>query len=294
MTVLKDASEITRALTGLDRRYTANMPGWEPIEEADLLGRSAVVCAAHAGYTEPEYGIDRRGWRPPVRLIDGPALSGLGGVLQAENNLLVRLRFQPDAYSLRLILDSQRIVSHRAANLDVSASTGRDFAARWTERAETYMLLVDQTRNLRGLVGHGVAAAEGALAASRIRNLDPGALAELRALRHLDVLFTHIDRRIAETIAASADDRSYLLRVGIPRVDLTAGGPIKKQRARHIPLDIPKRAPVLDTAKNRLMPPLAEPIATRTSARSRETFAVIFDAGTHRRATAVQQSDLSL
>ncbi len=227
MTVLKDASEITRALTGLDRRYTAAIPDWEPIDEADLLGRAAVVCAAHAGYSEPDYAVDRSGWRPPVRLADGPTLPGLGGVLQAENNLLVRLSYQPDAYSLRLILDSQRIVSHHAANLAPAVSGHRDVAAMWAERAETYSLLVDQTRNLRGLVGHGVAAAQGALAASRIRGIDPNTPVEARALRHLDALFTHIDRRIADTIAAGADDRSYLMRIGIPRVDLSAGGAVK-------------------------------------------------------------------
>src|SRR3546814_1010411 len=81
MTVLKDASEITRALTGLDRRYTAAVPDWEPIDEADLLGRAAVVCAAHAGYSEPDYAVDRSGWRAPVRLADGPTLPGLGGVV---------------------------------------------------------------------------------------------------------------------------------------------------------------------------------------------------------------------
>src|SRR3546814_2024051 len=107
MTVLKDASEITRALTGLDRRYAAAMRGWEPIDEADLLGRAAVVCAAHAGYSEPDYAVDRPGWRPPVQIGRAPTLPGLGGVLQAENNLLVRLSYQPDAYSLRLILRSE-------------------------------------------------------------------------------------------------------------------------------------------------------------------------------------------
>lgn len=151
-------------------------------------------------------------------------------------------------------------------------SGGRELGAKWAERAETYTLLVDQTRNLRGLVGHGVAAAEGALAASRMQKLSPDSPAEARALRHLDALFTHIDRRIAETIAAGADDRSYLMRVGIPRVDLATGGAVKEQRARHIPLDVPKRAPALDTAKNRLMPIPTASTATSTSTPSREAF----------------------
>lgn len=292
MTVLKDASEITRALTGLDRRYTAAIPDWEPIDEADLLGRAAVVCAAHAGYSEPDYAVDRSGWRPPVRLADGPTLPGLGGVLQAENNLLVRLSYQPDAYSLRLILDSQRIVSHHAANLAPAVSGHRDVAAMWAERAETYSLLVDQTRNLRGLVGHGVAAAQGALAASRIRGIDPNTPVEARALRHLDALFTHIDRRIADTIAAGADDRSYLMRIGIPRVDLSAGGAVKQQRSRHIPLDVPPGAPVLATAKTRLTPKPDEPRVPVGSARSRASFTQSVETG--QRQGPQPRSELSL
>lgn len=273
MTVLKDAAEITRALTGLDRRSTAAVRGWEPIAEADLLGRAAVVCAAHAGYSEPDYSVDRRGWRPPVRLADGPTLPGLGGVLQAENNLLVRLSYQPDGYGLRLILDSQRVVSHHAADLAHAVPSGDDLGVKWAQRADTYTLLIDQTRNLRGLVGHGVAAAHGALAAARVQNLNHSIPVEPRALRHLDTLFTHIDRRISETIIAGADDRSYLMRIGIPRIDLSAGGAVKQQRSRHIPLDVPPGALVLDTAKKRLMPESSEPHAPTGAARSRASFA---------------------
>lgn len=273
MTVLKDAAEVTRALTGVDRRYATAVAGWEAIVDADLLGRAAVVCAAHAGYGDPDYSVDRRGWRPPVRLADGLTLPGLGGVLQAENNLLVRLRYQPDGHSLRLILDSQRIVSHHAAALAPTVRGGRELAARWVERANTYTLLVDQTRNLRGLVGHGVAAAQGALAASRIRNLTPGTPVEPRALRHLDALFTHIDHRIADTIKAGADDRSYLIRVGIPRVDLTSGGgAVKQQRSRHVPLDVPKRSLVLITTEARLRPTLPPLEAPANAVQRRSAF----------------------
>lgn len=172
-TVLKDAAEVTRALTGIDRHYTTAIPGWEPIEEADLLGRAAVVCAAHAGYDPPDYAVDRHGWRPPAQLVEGPGLPGLAGVLQAENNLLVHLRHQPDGYSLRLIMDSQRIVSTRAALLSQSMPGHQELADKWERRSATYDLLIDQTRNLRGLLGTGHAAGEGALAASRIQNLNP-------------------------------------------------------------------------------------------------------------------------
>ena len=271
MTVLKDAAEVTRAIVGLDRRHAASTR-WAPIEERDLLGRAAVVCAAHSGYSEPDYTVDRHGWRPPVTLADGPVLSGLGGVLQAENNILVRLRYQPDGHSLRLILDSQRIVSHHAAELARTTPEASQLNEKWAVRSQTYALLIEQTRNLRGLIGHGGAAAEGAVAASRISSLYADTPVDQRQLRHLDALFDHIDRRIAETIAKGADDRSYLMRIGIPRVDLSVGGAVKQQRSRHIPLDAPKRAPALVTVDQRLRPRATRVPDSPVSAADREAF----------------------
>lgn len=291
MTVLKDASEVARALTGLDRHYAAAVPGWEPITDAELLGRAAVVCAAHAGYSEPDYSVDRRGWRPPVQVVDGPVLPEFDGVLQAQNNLLVHLRHQPDAYSLRIILDSQRIVSARAAAISNVAGAPAAVVERWRHRSETFRLLIDQTRNLRGLVGTGHAAGQGALAAARIRDLPASARTGSQQLRHLDALFTHIDQRLAETIAAGADDRSYLMRVDLPRIDLSEPGAVKPQRARHIPLDVPRRAPVLDTAKNRLTPRRTVPAWSPVSTTQRRELTDAIDAA-HR--STPKSPDLSL
>lgn len=291
MTVLKDASEVTRALTGLDRHYSTAVPGWEPITEADGLGHAAVVCAAHAGYDKPDYSIDQRGWRPPVQLADGPALPGLDGVLQAQNNLLVHLRHQPDAYSLRLIFDSQRIVSARAAAIGNVAGAPTTVAERWLRRSDTYRLLIDQTRNLRGLVGTGHAAGQGALAAARIRDLPATARPRPQQLRHLDALFAHIDQRLAQTIAAGAADRSYLMRVDLPRIDLNEPGAVKPPRARHIPLDVPRRAPVLDTIKNRLATRPTAPACSPSSATQRRAFTDAIDTA---RRSAPKLPDLSL
>src|SRR3546814_13459090 len=96
MTVLKDAAEVARALTGLDRHYSAAVPGWEPITEADGLGRAAVVCAAHAGYDKPDHSVYQRGARPPVHLVDAPALPGLARVLQAQHNQTHNRPHQPE------------------------------------------------------------------------------------------------------------------------------------------------------------------------------------------------------
>ena len=62
----------------------------------------------------------------------------------------------------------------------------------------------------------------GALAAARMDNLSPADIVSGNQLRHLDALFTHIDRRIAAITRAGASDRSYLLRVTIPRIDLSS------------------------------------------------------------------------
>jgi len=272
MTVLKDASEVARALTGLDRHNSAAVHGWEPITEAEGLGRAAVVCAAHAGYDKPDYSVDQRGWRPPVQLVDGPALPGLDGVLQAHNNLLVHLRHQPDAYSLRLIFDSQRIVSRDAVELCNQSPSREQIAAKWDHRHETYRQLIDQSRNLRGLVGNGLAAADGALAAARMDNLSPADIVSGNQLRHLDALFTHIDRRIAAITRAGASDRSYLLRVTIPRIDLSSPGPIKEQRARHVPLDVPTKARLLVTVDRRLRAPEPRRPVSPSSATERAAF----------------------
>lgn len=272
MTVLKDASEVARALTGLDRHYRAAVPGWEPITEADGLGRAAVVCAAHAGYDKPDYSVDQRGWRPPVQLVDGPALPGLDGVLQAQNNLLVHLRHQPDAYSLRLIFDSQRIISRGAVEFCNLSPNPEQVAAKWDHRHETYRQLIDQSRNLRGLVGNGLAAADGALAAARMKNLSPAEAVSGNQLRHLDALFTHIDRRIAAITRAGASDRSYLLRVAIPRIDLSCPGAVKEQRARHVPLDAPTRARLLVTVDRRLRAPEPRRPVSPSSATERAAF----------------------
>ncbi|HEV8528850.1 MAG TPA: hypothetical protein VGS60_15085, partial [Actinomycetes bacterium] len=100
MTVLKDAAEVARALVVLDKRYE-NIPGWIPIRERGRLDRAAQVCAVFAGYDEPDYSVDRKGWRPPPATINGGPLPCIGGVLQAEHNMLVHLARFPDALNLR-------------------------------------------------------------------------------------------------------------------------------------------------------------------------------------------------
>src|SRR3546814_18448047 len=82
------------------------------------------------------------------------------------------------------------------------------------------------------------------------------------------------------------------MRSGIPRVDLSAGGAVKQQRSRHIPLDVPPGAPVLATAKNRLTPKPDEPRVPVGSARSRASFTQSVETG--QRQEPQPPSELSL
>ena len=75
----------------------------------------------------------------------------------AQHNLLLHLIKFPDAQSLRVVMDSQRIVSLEATRRLTNSNP--ELAARWQRRAETYGRLVHQTRDVGGLYGKGGLAA---------------------------------------------------------------------------------------------------------------------------------------
>jgi hypothetical protein len=287
MTVLKDAAEITRGLVVLDRRY-AGIPGWKSLQAQGRLGRAAEVCAAFAGNEEPDYTVDLRGWRPPIATVGGPALPGIAGVLQAEHNLLVHLTEFPTARNLRLVLDSQRVLSSEAA-LRVR-DTAPTLAAKWSTRARTYAALVRATRDLGGLVGAGGhAAAEGANAFDRLRRLRADADSETNPLRHFDPLFTRIDDRLSDIIEQGARERLYFLRVMLPRVVDEPEHLIKPVRERYVPISSPVQTALLDIVRNQLRPPPTAPIPLSGAARSRGN---LHDAITHR--PEPRRNDLSM
>ena len=109
-TLIGDIAATVRALVVLDARY-ATIPGWERLHRADRLGWAALACALDASLDPPDYSIDMRGWRPKTKVITGPAKPGLLGVLQAEHNLTIRMQAFPSAMNLRLVVDSQRLLS---------------------------------------------------------------------------------------------------------------------------------------------------------------------------------------
>ena len=277
MTLTKDAAEITRGLVGLDRRYEG-IPGWEKLKDQGRLGRAAEVCTTFAGYGEQDYSADLRGWRPPVAVAEGPPTPGLSGILQDEHNLLVHLGQFPNAHSMRLILDSQHIVSHEAATR--IGTTLPALADKWNARAETFAALLHQTRNIRGLLGDGgPAAAQGALVAARAQRLarvnsDHGPI-----LLQLDRLFNRVDNRLTEVIEHGISERLYFLRVKLPRVTNESVGLVRQQRVRYAPINSAIQSDLTGIVRTRLRPP---PTQTRPPAGARQSRLDFEAAITHR------------
>jgi len=267
MTVLKDAAQVARALVVLDKRYE-NIPGWTPIRERGRLDRAAQVCAVFAGYDEPDYSVDQKGWRPPPATIDGGPLPGIGGVLQAEHNMLVHLAQFPTALNLRRVMDGQRILSHDAARR--APNVAPELIEKWLEREQTYKRLIDETRNVGGLIGSGgLAAAEAANAVSRLRQVHVNEITRPEPLRDLDKLFTRADARVSAVIEQGVAERLYFVSVKVPRIVDGAGQLVSPARERYAPITSPVQADLIAIARYRLRPAPAVPAAPAGADESR-------------------------
>jgi hypothetical protein len=253
LTVLKDAAEVTRGLVVLDKRY-GNIPGWVPIRERARLDRAAQVRAAFAGDVEPNYSVDQKGWRPPSATIDGGPVPGIGGVLQAEHNMLVHLSKFPTALNLRRVMDGQRILSHEAARR--APNIAPDLIEKWLEREQTYKRLIDETRNVGGLAGDGgLAAAEAANAVGRLRPIHVDEITRPEPLRDLDKLFTRTDARMAAIIEQGVAERLYFVSVKAPRIVDGTGRIVSPARERYVPINSPVHTDLLAITRHQLRPP---------------------------------------
>jgi hypothetical protein len=279
LTVLSDAADVVRGLVALDRRY-AGVPGWETLTGQRRLQRAAEVCAAQARCAEPDYTIDLRGWRPAPWLAAGPALTGLAGIIQAQHDLLLQLDEFPNAHSLRVVMDSQRVVA-RAVSLRIAA-VAPGLAAKWATRSQTYGALVRATRDLGGMLGTSNAAGHGSIAAGRADKLDNQPLTDARQLRHLDWLFARIDERVCAAVQAGADQRLYFLRVPLPRIDDQAPGMVKGRRHRFVPITSSGPAELTGLVRTLLLPCPARPTRPSSPAGAAQGRADFAAAITHR------------
>ena len=281
LTVLKDAAEVTRGLVVLDKRYD-NIPGWVPIRERARLDRAAEALAAFARDVEPDYSVDQKGWRPPSATIDGGPLPGIGGVLQAEHNMLVHLSKFPTALNLRRVMDGQRILSHEAARR--APNVAPELIEKWLEREQTYKQLIDETRNVGGLVGHGgLAAAEAANAVSRLRRIHVDEITRPEPLFDLEKLFTRADARLAAIIEQGVAERLYLVSVKAPRIVDGTGQLVSPARERYIPIHSPVHTDLLAISRHQLRPPPVTPVGSAGANESREEMRESIDHRTGRR-----------
>jgi hypothetical protein len=266
-TLIGDIAATVRALVVLDARY-ATIPGWERLDHADRLGWAALACALDASLDPPDYSIDMRGWRPKTKVITGPAKPGLLGVLQAEHNLTIRMRAFPSAMNLRLVVDSQRLLSGGLATRVQKIEPALHEA--WRDRELTYVDLQRELRNLGGNVGvGGLAVAEGANAWNRLKALPPDAPMDPRMLHAFTKLFAMLDARIADAVEAGLQRRAYFLRVKVPGVVANNGQVVARVQERFIPPTEAGHAPILGLVRERLRPPSEPAAAPPGAARSR-------------------------
>ncbi|QZY27833.1 hypothetical protein [Nocardioides coralli] len=277
LTVIKDAADVVRAVVSLDRRY-ANIPGWQALKEPGRLGRAAETCATRAGYGEPDYTVDLRGWRPEPTLIEGPELPGITGVLQAQHNLLIHLGTFPTAHNLRVVLDSQRIVSREAARR--LQTVDPTVAVRWERRAESYGRLVHETRDLGGMVGNGgPAAGQGSVAAVRMEKLGRDGLADPPQNRRLQRVSAGIDDRICNVIEHGVAQRLYFQRINVPGLGDHNGELVRVTRQTFVPITTPVQTELLAIVRSDLRPTPIQRKAPKGAAQSR----LDFEAALHHR-----------
>lgn len=247
-----DVAAITQALVVLDQRYR-NTPKWETLPQAARLGWSALAAALDVNLGQPDYSVDEIGWRPLTKPIRSPAKPGILGVLQAEHDLLVRLRAFPHVVNLRLVVDSQRLISSQLVPYAVRIDTA--LADRWQARAATYTLLQQHLRDLGGLLGTGeLAAAEAATAVSRLKTVKPGTIVEPRILGGFHMLFDRIDRRIADIVEEGIERRAFAQRVTLPRLVSGTGQLVHPVRERYRPLTSADELPLVGTVREHLRP----------------------------------------
>ena len=248
--VVSDVSAITQALVVLDRRYR-RVPGWTHLEQGANLGWAALAAALDVNMTVPDHSLDTAGWQPRVRPMRGRVPAGLLGVLQAEHNVLAGLNHFPHALRLRLVVDSQRVLSARLSPLVRRTEPAQ--VQFWDERAGTYAQIQRQLRDIGGISGGGArAATEAANVVARLKAIDASTVIEPRALAGFRMLAERIDDRIAAVVEEGFERGDFVERVKLPRLDATSGKLVHPVRARYRPVLEAEEHPLLQTVRQRL------------------------------------------
>lgn len=275
-TVLKDVAAIVQALVILDHRY-AHTPGWEKLRSSGWLGWNALATGLEASIGPPDYTVDHRGWRPPLRFIRGPARPGILGVLQAEQNLLVRLTAAAAPINLRLAVSSQMVISAALA----ARTTDVDIQHGWQTRAETYKLIGQALRDVHpGHASHGAAAAQEANnIIARIADLSADATLDNKVLAAFDKRFTALDGRLADLIENGIRNNVILRRTKVARIDAASPAMVKPVRRRVAPMARSSDAELLSILDARLRPfPTAKPPLKAADSRADLYAAIVTEA----------------
>lgn len=250
--VVGDVAAVTQALIVLDRRYT-NTPGWRHLSQPARLGWATLAAALDVNLGQPDYTVDRLGWRPRAKPISGPTKPGILGVLQAEHNAVARASALPSMASLRYLVDSQRLLSHHL--VPIAARVDPRLADRWQARATTYRNIQRELRSLGGILGTGTSAAtEGANAVARIRALPSDLLVEPRILGGFQLLFGRLDTRVADIFERSIERGVLFERIQLPRLDEDTGSLVTPVCERFVPTDANSHRELLAMVNRDLRP----------------------------------------
>lgn len=258
-----DVAAVTQALVVLDQRYL-NIPGWERLAEPGRLGWAALATALDVSLGQPDYSIDDTGWRPRTHELRIGPQKGILGVLQAEHDLLVRLKSFPTAMNLRLIVDSQQRLSRRLSPMVERTDAGR--SETWRARAASYSRLKQHLRNVGGRIGKGgPAVAEALNAVTRLRVLPADTIIEPRVAAGFQTLFDGIDQRIVEIVDTGIDRGAYLQRLQVPRLVTDAGQLVSPVRERFVPVDRGANRELADAVRGLIPRVPNEPVASGLS-----------------------------
>jgi hypothetical protein len=248
--VLKDAADLTRGLVVLDIRYK-NVPGWRFLEQKGRLLTAATAVSEGLDGTAPDASVDHFGWRGTPGIIDGPALPGLAGVLQAQHNVTVGLSHFPSAFHLRHVLVAQADLSQRSALL--AEAVGSPTAASFKERTALYRDLVVASRPVGGQLGSGqLAALDSADAARRMASGPADGEDVDQVLAKLAHLNDRVDVKIAAAVEHGFREKLYFVAIKLPTLGQRSPDGIVRVAHKYIPVDSPARSELLSLVRERL------------------------------------------